>query len=78
MKNVGVPFKGLDDKSKLPIRFNNITRHITFDVKFDLTKKFIYFGIGHITQVPASMPYSRVVSVDSVIITFLIAALNYL
>ena len=76
MKIVGVAFKFIDYGSKLPIGFNRITCHINFDVKFYLTRKTIYVGCGHPTQVPASMSYSIVVSRNSVIIILLIAALN--
>ena len=72
MNNYEVALKFLDDGSKLPIRFNNITYHLIFDVKFDPTRKSGYVDVGHRAQVPASMSYSRVVSRDSVRIIFLI------
>ena len=47
-----------------------------FDVKMDLTRKAHFVAGGHMTEAPASITYSSVVSRDSVQIAFLIAALN--
>ena len=69
-------FKFLDNGEKMPIGFKQITCHLIFDVKFDLTRKARYVGGGHLTTVSPSMSYSSVVSRDSVRIMFLIAALN--
>ena len=60
----------------MPIGFKKTTFHLIFDVKFNLTRKSIYVGSGHLTQVTASMSYSSIVLRDSVRIMFLIAALN--
>ena len=76
MKNVEVAFKFLDVGTKLPFGFKKITCHLIFDVKFDLTRKDIYVGGGHQTQVSPSLSYSSVVLQDSVRIMFLVAALN--
>ena len=76
IKNVEVAFKFLDNGEKMPIGFKQITCHLIFDVKFDLTRKARYIGGGHLTTVSPSMSYSSVVSRDSVRIMFLIAALN--
>ena len=76
MSNVEIAFKFLDDGTKVPIGFKEITCHLIFDVKFDLTRKARYVGGGHLTSVSPSMSYSSVVSRDSVRIMFLIAALN--
>ena len=76
MSNVEIAFKFLDDETKAPIGFKEITCHLIFDVKFDLTRKARYVGGGHLTSVSPSMSYSSVVSRDSVRIMFLIAALN--
>ena len=76
MGNVKVAFKFLDDGTKMPLGFKEITCHMIYDVKFDLTRKARYVGGGHLTKVSPSMSYSSVVSRDSVRIMFLIAALN--
>ena len=76
MKNVELAFKFLDDGESSPIGFKEITCHLIFDVKFDLTRKARYVGGGHLTSVSPSMSYSSVVSRDSVRIMFLVAALN--
>jgi Reverse transcriptase (RNA-dependent DNA polymerase) len=47
-----------------------------FDVKMDLTRKAQFVVGGHLTEPPASITYSSVVSRDSVRLAFLIAALN--
>ena len=46
-----------------------------FDVKMDLTRKARFVAGGHMTDTPASMTYSSVVSRDSVRIAFTYAAL---
>ena len=76
MNNVEIAFKFLDDGTRLPIAFKQITCHLIFDIKFDLTRKARYVGGGHLTKVSPSLSYSSVVSRDSVRIMFLIAALN--
>ena len=76
MTNVKIAFKFLDDGTQVPIGFKEITCHLIFDVKFDLTRKARYVGGGHLTPVTPSMSYSSVVSRDSVRILFLIAALT--
>jgi len=50
--------------------------HMIFDVKMDFTRKAHYVAGGHVTDPPASLTYSSVVSRDSVRIAFLLAALN--
>ena len=78
MKNVQVAFNFKDNDSEIPIGFKEIEAHIVYEVKFDLTRKARYVGGGHLTEVPAAMTYSSVVSRDSVRIMFLVAALNHL
>ena len=76
MTNVAVAFKFFDHGEKMPIGFKEITCHMIFDVKFDLTRKARYVGGGHLTKVSPLMSYSSVVSRDSVRIMFLVATLN--
>ena len=58
------------------VGFQEISCHMIFDVKMDLTRKAWFVAGGHMTEPPASVTYSSVVSRDSVRIAFLIAALN--
>ena len=76
MENSRVAFNllGVDDGP--PVGFKEITCHMIFDVKMDLTRKARYVAGGHLTDPPSSMTYASVVSRDSVRIAFLIAALN--
>ena len=76
MNNVEVSFIILDNKSKSSLGFKKITCDIIFGIKFERTSKSIYVGVGHLTQVPVSMSYSRILSRASVRIFFLIAAIN--
>ena len=66
MRNVEVALKSIENGRKVRIIFRNITCHLIFDVKFDLTRKSKYVGHGPLTQVPESVSYSRMVSRDPV------------
>ena len=76
MKNSRVAFKLLERGEKPPVGHKEITCHIIFDLKLDMTRKARYVAGGHLTDVPSSMTYSSVVSRDTVRIGFLVAALN--
>ncbi|KAI2490441.1 Reverse transcriptase (RNA-dependent DNA polymerase) [Fragilaria crotonensis] len=58
------------------VGFQEIKHHMIFDVKMDLTQKARFVAGGHMTEPPASITYSSVVSRDSVRLAFLLAALN--
>ena len=58
------------------VGFQEIKCHMIFDVKMDLTRKARFVAGGHLTEPPASITYSSVVSRDSVRIAFVLAALN--
>ena len=58
------------------IGYTEIKCHMVFDVKMDLTRKARLVAGGHMTDAPASLTYSSVVSRDSIRVAFLIAALN--
>ena len=60
------------------VGFQEIKCHMIFDVKMDLTRKARFVAGGHMTEPPASITYSSVVSRDSVRLAFLLAALNRL
>jgi len=71
MKNNRLAFKFLQDKGQVPIGYKWIKCHMIFDVKMDFTRKARYVAGGHMTDPPASITYSSVVSRDSVRIAFL-------
>jgi hypothetical protein len=86
MEKVKIAFEFCEDWTPEQIRqglarkdfvgYQEITCHMVFDVKMDLTRKARFVAGGHMTETPASLTYSSVVSHDSVRIAFLIAALN--
>jgi hypothetical protein len=63
-------------KVKDMIGFQEIGCHIVFDIKMDFTRKARLCAGGQTTDTPAAMPYSSVVSRDSVRIGFMLAELN--
>ena len=72
-----VAFMLLEDNKPLPVGSTKIPSHFIFDVKFDLTRKARLVTGGHRHKdTPVHSSYSSVVSIDSVIISFLLAALN--
>ena len=56
--------------------FQEIQKHIIFDVKMDFTRKVRFVAGVHMTEILSSVTYSSVVSRDSVKIAFLLAALK--
>ena len=60
--NVKVAFKLLEDNSKPPPAFKEITFHLIFEVTFDLGRKACYVAGGHLTDSPSTITYSSVVS----------------
>lgn len=78
MKNSRIAFKLLERGAKAPVGHKEITCHLIFDLKLDMTRKARYVAGGHLTDVPTHMTYSSVVSRDTVRIGFLVAALNNL
>jgi hypothetical protein len=79
MKNVRIAFeKFVGEKKDLPPAFQEIKCHMIFDVKLgeNFRRKARYVAGGHMTEPPASITYSSVVSRESVRIMLMIAALN--
>ena len=77
MDKVGVAFNILSPDERLPPGYSEITCHLIFTVKFDLTRKARYVAGGHLApELPKFNSYSSVVSRESVRIAFTIAALN--
>ena len=78
MLNNKIAFEILKDGAIAPIGYTQICCHMTFDVKFDFTRKACFVAGGHLTDAPASITYSTVVTRETVRIAFTIAALNEL
>jgi Reverse transcriptase (RNA-dependent DNA polymerase) len=77
MAAVKVSFKTLDDGDNIPVGYQRINCHQIFDVKLDgFCQKARMVAGGHVTEVPAVMMYSSVVSRESVRIALTLAALN--
>ena len=66
MVNAKCAFKLLAQGDKPPPGYNEILCHLVFNVKLDMTQKARYVAGGHLTNVPANMTYSSVVSRDTV------------
>jgi hypothetical protein len=58
------------------IGFQEIRCHLIMDIKMDFSRKARFVAGGHMTEAPAALTYSSVVSRDSVRLAFLIAELN--
>ena len=77
MEAVKIAFKTLDDGQKAPPGYQFMTCHMIFDVKLDgFKRKARLVAGGHMTDAPAVLTYSSVVSRESVRIALTIAALN--
>jgi hypothetical protein len=75
--SVGVSFKHLDDGEEVPVGYQYIDCHMIFDVKLDgFRLKARMVAGGHMTEAPAVMTYSSVVSRESVRIALTLATLN--
>ena len=78
MANSRIAFEVLEEGDRPPVGYTEITCHLIFDVKMDLTRKARYVAGGHLTDPPSSMTYASVVGRETVRIAFLLAALNIL
>ena len=78
MKNSIVAFNLLDRENYALVGYKEMTCHLIFDVKMDLTRKARYEAGGHLVNPHYSMTYASVVSHDSVRLAFLIVAVNEL
>jgi hypothetical protein len=76
MLHVFPAFKILDEGERAPLMSKYIRCHMIFDLELDLSRKACFVTGGHMTDPPASLTYSSMVSRDSVRLAFLIAALN--
>ena len=76
MKNSYITFELLDEDDKLLPGYKKITCHMNFEIKMDLRRKVRYIAGSYLTDPPALMTYSSVISRESVRIAFLVTALN--
>ena len=76
MKNSRIAFELLPRDERLPVGFKEITCHLVFDIKMDLTRKTRYVAAGCLMDQPSSIAYTSTTSRDSVKIAFLAASLN--
>ena len=66
MLNVRTAFHILDDEEHLPVGYNQMTVHLIFDVKMDLTRKARLVADGHKTPDLDGSTYAGVVLRESV------------
>eukprot|EP00978_Attheya_sp_CCMP212_P033736 scaffold137654_cov24-Attheya_sp.AAC.1 len=59
-------FKFLEGDMPAPVANKKIQCHWIFDIKMDFSLKARFVAGGHLTDPPASIPYSSVVARDSV------------
>ena len=79
MKNVCIASEEFeDDKEDIPPGYQFMNSHMIFDIKMGkvIKQKDCIGAGGHMTEAPASLTYSSLVSRDSVRIALTIAALN--
>ena len=71
-------FKILERHGKPTSGYTEITCHLVFEIKLDMTRKSQYVAGGHLTDLPTHMTYSSVFSCETVCIGFLVTAVNEL
>ena len=77
MDIVNIAFDFLDQDNKMPLGYSEITCHLVFTEKFDLTRKSRYVAGEHLApSVPKFLTYLRTVSRESACIAFTVTALN--
>ena len=74
--NAGVAFEVLPYGQNPPVGWSEVTGHLIWYVKMDLTCKARWFLNGHKKSDPIGSTYTRVVSMESVRIAFTYAAPN--
>ena len=76
MKNSRVAFNFLDRYNHALVGYKEITCHLMFDIKMELTRKARYVAGGNITNPPSFITYMSVVSRDIVHLALFITELN--
>ncbi len=79
MQNVRKAFDALEDVRTVPHGFQFVKCHMIFDIMMEYfcCKACLVAG-GHMTDVPATSNYARVVTCETVFIALMLAALNSL
>ena len=75
-KNSRIVFKLLERGEPPPVGFKDITCHLIFDLKLNMTQKARYVAGGHLTEVLTHMTYSSILGQETVRIGMLMAALK--
>ena len=79
MKGVIPALRKLDNGDIVPIGYHCVNFHMIFDVNMeDFRHKARLVEGGHVTNPPSKINYARVVSRETVRITYTLAALNVL
>jgi hypothetical protein len=79
IRNVRVAFKILNGEESVPPTYQDILRHMIFDIKMeDFRSKASFFARGHTTDTHHAMTYASVVSREVVRVALTLAALNEL
>jgi hypothetical protein len=76
MKNVRVAFKLLNPSKKPAPGYKKIPLRMIFDIRMDFIRKARLVAGGHLMYPPSCLTYSSAVSIESVRIAFLNAAIN--
>ena len=76
MKNLGITFDILENHENVPVGWTKAFGHLTWDIKMAFTRKFRWVKVAHRMADPLRTNYAGVVSRDSVLITFTLAAMN--
>ena len=75
MINISIALKILDSGDNLPVGFSELSVHMVFDIKLDLTRKARIVADVHLTPDPIDSTYARVVSKESARIALTYAVL---
>ena len=78
MKNYWVNFQVIGCEDKSLVGYKEITCHLIFDVKINLTQKVRCMTGGHLTNLPSSVKYASNISQEIIRISFLVASSNEL
>ena len=76
MASSRVAFQILEADEQPPVDVTEITCHLIFDVKMDLTREAKYVAGGHLIDHPSSLTFANIIYLKTKQVAFLIAALN--
>ena len=76
MKKSRVAFDLIDKEDHDPVGYKEVTCHQIFDIKMNLTRKYRYVAIGHLTNPPLYTTYAIMVGSYTLCLAFRIATLN--